>query len=507
MSSNVSLKDWPIAVTTVDDFTTAGVRLWRQKQQLFATIAVKSTFTLVPGARMTLRAPLPIEPTERAATQAGGIEPGDLAPCLVQPEIWVRGHAWYPPAEGAPSVRVRLVMARDANPIVRKSVEIPIEPGAPPFVHALAPLSRTWPVRSRLLGNFPVELLDRSPLELPDAFDWNYFQAALPDQRFGPLRGDEWIRLEGIHPSIYRFDTRLPSAWCAAALFGPIEPFRVGAFVQMGLDSIQIDADHGFCALVFRGHVLLPTHVPFDELQFVTALGLPDKPMPKLEPRTRKSTPPAPPPPGHSPSLGDTMALDPAMLQALAPEPPLHPDDGPSRFPSSIPPSAPPSSTSHRASAGKTFLLDETMLGAAAHREVMPFHHEGSLSQTVAFSSEVAAHEPLSVARSPSSAPRSHSSGQTMQLDAATLPVAAHEDVLPFHGPSSVPVATPAASAEEVHPAASERAPNAFAEPSRNVEAPAPIAPASEQATPRTLGEFFLTAMEEATEATNTGST
>lgn|GEM_PF-4838500 len=508
--SHVNIVDWPIAVTTMDDVTTAGVVLWRQKQQLFATIAVKSTFTLVSGARMTVRAPLPIERTERAASQAGGIEPGDLAPCLLQPEIWVRGHAWYPPAEGAPSVRVRLVMARDSNAIVRKSVEIPVEPGPPPFVHALAPLSRTWPVRSRLLGNFPAELIDRSPLELPDVFDWEYFQAALPDQRFAALRGDEWIRLEGIHPTMYRFDTRLPSAWCVAELFGPIGPLCFGAPVQMGLDSIQIDADHGYCALVFRGHIPVPPHVPLDDLQFVAALGLPDKTVPKLEPRTRKSTLPAPPlPPGHSPSLGDTMVLDPAMWQALAPEPPLPMDDGPSRFPSSIPPSAVPNSAFGHGLARTTLPLAETTLETGAHRDVMPFHHEGSLDRTVSFPNEFAAHEPSAVTKPPSSALRSHSYGQTTPLDAVAFPTAAHEDVLPFHAASSVSVTTSTTIAEEKQSASLEQASNALApqvKPMHDVDSPVFVAPPSDDATPRTLGECFLTAMEEAPEVADTGA-
>lgn len=462
--------DWPIAITAMDDFLTAGVRLWQHQQQLFATVAVKTTFTLVPGERMKHRAPLPIERVERPVGQAGGIEPGDLAPCLVQPEIWVRGHAWFPPAAGAPSVRVRLMIARDDRLILRKGVEIPIEGNAPPFVHALAPLSETWPVRTRLLGPTALFAIEGAPLAIPDVFDWSYFQAAPADQRLDSLRGDEWIRLEGIHPTIYRFDTRLPSAWSAVSLFGPEQPYSRGAPLQMNLDSIQIDADHGWCALVFRGHVAVPAGIRLDELQFVAGLGLPGKPIPTL-------TPPRPPVPhislaatavfdthdmpmphGSMPptvvldvhdlpathtSGTETAVLDTARLQAAAAHAPLPFDDHPSRFPSSIPPSAPPPSSARR-------------------------------------------RDPLM---------------ETMQLDASAISAALHRQPLPFHRESpESPPATPDAAPIQPTPVPEKLADSPATPPIQSVAAPEPVAPAAPNP-PQTLGESFLAAMKDAAPA------
>lgn len=355
----------PIPISTAHVDYTGGVCLWRQRRQLFATVAVKVTFTLVPGATMKLCAPLPIENNESNLPNALGIEPGDLAPCLMQPEIWVRGHAWHPPAEGAPSVRVRLAVARGPELVVRKSVEIPIQqsPFVPPNLHALAPLSRKWPIRTRLLGAFDWANLDHLPIELPDAFDWAYYQAAPADQRLGPLRGDEWIRLEAIHASIHKFDTQLPSASCSIKLFGQVDPFRQGVAIRSGLDTIQIDADRGTCSLVFRGHTPLPIDVALEDLQFVAGIGLPGRPIPNLEPQ--KPNPP-------SASFNDTFALDPSILQAFIEPKALPFQEGSSSL--STPPSS-PEPAQYKGDAGQTFVPDEQFLQALSQLEALPFRH------------------------------------------------------------------------------------------------------------------------------------
>jgi len=384
----VSSIDWPIAIFTATENISTGVCLWRQRQQLFATVAVKATFTLVPGAAMTGRAPLPIERTERSFAQGAGIEPGDIAPCLVQPEVWVRGHAWYPPAQGAPSVRVRLVVARDGNALVRKSVEIPIQqdPFVPPYLHALAPLARSWPVRTRLLGSFDWKNLDDSPIELPELFDWSYFQAAPMDQRLGPLRGDEWLRLEAIHSTVYKFDTQLPSASCAVMMFGQVDPFRQGVPLRVGLDTIQIDVDQGTCALVFRGHTPLPADVALEDLQFVAGLGFPDRPMPNLQPRLV----PLPAVEDDASilvtSFIDADVIDASVLSGLFDPPPALP------FRAGTSSLATPS-PQHRASertpetrddAGQTFMLDQRLIDTLTQRDTLPFHERLSVSRTPA---------------------------------------------------------------------------------------------------------------------------
>ena len=59
-----------------------------------------------------------------------------------------------------------------------------------------------WAARRTLLGKTPRKALDQAIAEIPDDFDFAYFQSAPSDQRCESLRGDEWILLEGLHPSL-----------------------------------------------------------------------------------------------------------------------------------------------------------------------------------------------------------------------------------------------------------------------------------------------------------------
>jgi len=327
---------------------------------------------------MSLRAPLAIEPAERSLAQGTGFQPGDLAPCLLQPEIWVRGHAWYPAADGAPSVRVRLAVARGPTLILRKNVEIPVQndPFVPPFLHALAPLSRTWPVRSRLLGSFDWTDLDRSPAKLPDHFDWAFFQASAADQRVDALQGDEWIRLEAIHSSIYKFDTQLPSATCAVMMSGShgSEPQNL----PMRLDTVQIDVDAGVCALVFRGHTPLPVDGCLGKMRFVAGLGLPGRSMPRLDLVQPLEANNVLPQIDEDAEILTTSFFDASTLDAtLRPASALPFQKGESVLAIAAPevrPAEPPSD------AGQTFMFDERMLEVLHQQNALPFHAGSSES-------------------------------------------------------------------------------------------------------------------------------
>ena len=384
---------WPLSVTATHG-ASAGVCIWRQRGRIYATVAVKATFALVPGGTMSPCEPAAIEPRERPSAAGRGIDaPGDLAPCLLHPEIWVVGHARRAPAPGASSVLVNLAIARDATLILRKKVEIPVAPGpfVPPFLHALAPLSRQWPIRTRLLGHLDPTALDRSPIELPDAFDWTYFQAAPADQRTSPLRGDEWIRLEGILPEMPRLDTRLPRAYAAASLFGPTEALRSGQPMRIGLDSIQVDADRGTCSLVFRGYAPLPEPCALEALRVVAGVGMPDRPLPQLEDLAAAPRPPAP-------------------IQATTSPPPPGDDDD---------------------AAARTMAIDMSLIEEITRREAMPFRKASSVPpapmQAVTFS--------------PPPADDDEVGAQTLMISAAMSKQLAAQDPIPFRaGPAVLPI-------------------------------------------------------------------
>jgi hypothetical protein len=376
---------------------------------------------------MTLRTPLPIEETERNLAQGSGIEPGDLAPCLKQPEVWVRGHAWYPAARGAPSVRVRLAVARGATLLLRKNVEIPVQndPFVAPYLHALAPLSRAWPVRTRLLGAFDWTDLDRTPLKLPEVFDWTFFQAAAADQRLDVLHGDEWIRLEAMHSTILKFDTQLPSATCAVMMFGGKERDRQGAPISMRLDTVQIDVDQGSCALVFRGHIELAADVRLEFLQFLAALGLPNRPMPALDQHLRADAHDLTPleEEEENAEILTTSFFDASILDAtLRPGPALPFQRGESALVQAAPEVRP---AEPAPDAGQTFLFDAGVLAPLACRQALPFHQSSSESREVIAQDRAMAKpaeiEPIGYIEPVRLAPITHDNGLPLSMEKSSV--------------------------------------------------------------------------------------
>src|SRR5262249_47275777 len=107
------------------------------------------------------------------------------------------------PFERMPIVYERAAAGLDLqdNPVASGGEPNILDPARPDHPAGLGPISRIWPVRRRLLGDTPRRLLELPIAEIPDGFDWSYFQAAPPDQRIPLLRGDEWIVLEGLHPT------------------------------------------------------------------------------------------------------------------------------------------------------------------------------------------------------------------------------------------------------------------------------------------------------------------
>jgi hypothetical protein len=75
------------------------------------------------------------------------------------------------------------------------------------------PIHPEWPARAKKRGTrYGADWLERRAPELAEDFDFGYFNAAPHDQQLeGYLRGDEELRLEGLHPEHARLSCRLPS--------------------------------------------------------------------------------------------------------------------------------------------------------------------------------------------------------------------------------------------------------------------------------------------------------
>lgn len=283
----------PVADVIALPASAAAAIAWRVAGQLHLTVIAKATFAFVPDAAMQRAEPQPILRTE----VHHGNNPSrsvrfttDVAPYLGRADVLFTGHAHAPPERAAQPLPLRLAVFDGTRPLLDKRLvahekagfqrmpvvyerawsgalgeENPLGiaqgageasityPGAPLRPAGFGPIARAWPARKRLLGATPRKALEGAIAEIPDGFDWSYFQAAPPDQRMMFLRGDEWIVLEGLSPARPHIATRLPGARGVSRIFG-LSPFGVpeGHPLDLVADTLRIDGDEQRCTLVCR---------------------------------------------------------------------------------------------------------------------------------------------------------------------------------------------------------------------------------------------------------------
>jgi hypothetical protein len=258
-------------------------------------------------------------------------------------------------------------------------------------VGGFGPIPARFPRRRRKLGKLKLQEVENGIAEYPDDFDWSYFQPAPRDQRIEALRGDEWLLLEGMHPTYARQRVRLPKARGLARVY---QTKDVGApdTVELTCDSLHIEPDRERCSLLWRGEfplasasaaqsiVLVGAVHEFgeaiswprtiDELDGIASPGgrardggedrwISTAVSPGVgargEPRPpeRRGTPPPPPrraPAAPAPPAFDRDDVPPPMPPAAVPPPPRW-DEAPPPTPGPLPP--PPSSVDALASDGR----------------------------------------------------------------------------------------------------------------------------------------------------------
>ena len=274
---------------------------------------VKATFDLVHGQHATLTTPREIVREDRYRERTGSLEEAsETAPYLPTAGVLLAGHAHAPGGRAAPTAAARLAIVRE-RPLLDKTVHVfgdraPGASHAQPFVKmplvyerayggagmaenpvgvgiagtaaqpnvldttspqrpaGFGPISRYWPARKRWLVSGDERGLLASDPAIPEGFDWRYFHAAPPDQQIELLRGDEWIVLDGLHPTLPRVQSRLPSAagrarWHLATSSG-IGPAQT---IDLAADTLVIDADRLICSVVWRGRFPLtrPDQAPW----------------------------------------------------------------------------------------------------------------------------------------------------------------------------------------------------------------------------------------------------
>ena len=280
--------------------SSAEALVWRMRGELRVTVIVKGTFAFQADAPMRVVAP---EDVVRAEVHHGKNPArsvrltSDLAPFLPAADVVLTGHACAPEDETALGMSVRLAVYRD-HALLDKSInvlcstedggDVPFEtmplvyekayggigfadnpygvgiasqadkapnlvdPADPQKVACFAPVSRGWPNRKRLLGKTDRRALEGAVCEIPDGFNFAYFQAAPVDQQIAYLQGNEWIVLEGMHAQHTQITSCLPSAIGRARVFG-LGDAGQGRALALTADTLRIDADTLTCSVVWRG--------------------------------------------------------------------------------------------------------------------------------------------------------------------------------------------------------------------------------------------------------------
>ncbi|MFT3772227.1 MAG: DUF2169 domain-containing protein [Minicystis sp.] len=317
---------WPVHVTAVGE-AVCGTRTWTSRSQLRVTVVVKGTFAIVPGGEITpvAAAPLVVDDEHHGGHPAHSLRAaGELAAYLRRVDVLLTGHAHAPPGQAVTALTARLILGRDREVLVNKSIRVQgdwseqtgelsalqhmpliyeralggpgsdenpagvglaggrspnlVDPRGRPVPACFAPIPRRWPVRARLLGDLDPGALEAKVPALPDTFDWAYFQAAPADQQIDKLRGDEVIVLEGMHPTLPRVETRLPGARALAKVYGPGPELVSGRPLALRADTLHIDTTGQTCTILWRGH--FPAEgLDLDTLEVAAGIELPNRPL------------------------------------------------------------------------------------------------------------------------------------------------------------------------------------------------------------------------------------
>jgi uncharacterized protein YjbI with pentapeptide repeats len=404
----------PVAVTPLPGSDAAAL-VWRYRGRLHVTVIAKATYALLHEAPMR---PIGPQPINRADVHHGKHPArsvryaSDLAPRLDRVDVVFTGHAHVPSgprqrvtvqlavADGQRTVldkelvvsdpsgfqRMPLVYERalggigsQANPLGAKDPTIvnPIDPSKP---GCFGPIGRAWPSRRRLLGSAPRGALDAPIMELPDNFAFAYFQAAPADQQLATLRGDEWILLGGLHPSMPVIRTRLPSAYAAARINGlSAAGVPEGRELPLRLDTVQIDGDEQWCTLVFRQAFEVPDEHALGAARITAGVAVSGD---AIDWSVDEAAIPAAPPPLESArkqkSNESTVELTGSDIEVEEPEPAtgageVEPERAAERVEPQPPPSFIPPPPSARADHDITLGIDTDLGREIARRAALPF--------------------------------------------------------------------------------------------------------------------------------------
>lgn len=311
----------PVSIRSREQLA-CGTLVWSDRGQLRVTAIAKATFALVASGVMPITAPLALETTETHHDDSPGRSirsVSDLAPQLGQVDVVLRGHARAPRGKPTTELVARLALSRDGAWLLDKRVRIVgnrvgdqtrafesmaltyekafggigyaenplgvgygsspqrpnlVDPRSAERVACFAPISRYWAARKLLVRGDQRKGLERPIVEIPDGFDWGYYQSAPADQRIDRLTGGELLRLEGMSADFPELVCTLPLFEVKASFRGlftdPEEPHTVALVA----DTLSIDVDAGTCAVTFRASVPVASEGALARVRAAVAMGL-----------------------------------------------------------------------------------------------------------------------------------------------------------------------------------------------------------------------------------------
>jgi hypothetical protein len=302
-----------------------GSVLWRSHGAFQVTIVVKAQFALRDHDEAVLleRPPLQLRDQHHGEDPTCSLSnASDVVPFREAADVWLTGHAHAPANRTASVSVVRLGLYCGGDALLDKTLHVmgdrkrlnapptpfkrmplvyerayggigyednPVGVGADEraiFPNLLlpddqerpagfAPISRYWWLRRRNVSTRLRKRVEARLVDIPDGFDWSYFQAAPADQRVRYLQGDEWMVLDGIHPQLLRVQSRLPRVAGAARVL-PLEPTGedLGDEVAMVADTLAIDADALTCSVTWRGTIPIESELALADMLIAGGLRI-----------------------------------------------------------------------------------------------------------------------------------------------------------------------------------------------------------------------------------------
>jgi uncharacterized protein YjbI with pentapeptide repeats len=316
----------PVAVQALPPIA-CGTVVWHYAGALRVSVVVKATLNITPEADASIAPARPLATADRFAGSPGAssvVEPSDLAPFLTNAGIIVVGHVYSPGGRPVQAMSARLAVMRRGAPIIDKALHVygerrasaphsaqpfvrmplvyerafggrsfpenPLGVGAdeglggvlPNLLHtqnpriaaSFGPLSANMPARSRFAAGFDLKSLREPMPQIPDRLDFRFFHPAPADQQIsGYFEGDEWIVLDGMHPSFPRLRTRLPGLRAEARHHRMGD--RTPTPVELAADTVAVDTDAFTISVLWRGSFAVATAADLAHVNVTAGAALP----------------------------------------------------------------------------------------------------------------------------------------------------------------------------------------------------------------------------------------